>query len=72
MPRYRFLIVDGIKLEDPAGVELANDVEAATHAARIAREIELTGINKPRKVFAVSEAGDKIHTKPVRTDKGNG
>jgi hypothetical protein len=69
MPIFHFDIADGVRLEDPVGLNCKSAHHAKRTADLIARQIaiDLVGDNEPRSVVVVDEAGSEIYTAPVRT-----
>ncbi|CAN5260931.1 hypothetical protein BH11PSE4_BH11PSE4_24670 [soil metagenome] len=59
MPRFYFPIVDGIRLDDPIGVDLPSESDAGRHAESIARH--LAGLSKSRNVVAINEDGEEVY-----------
>jgi hypothetical protein len=68
MPKFHFPIVDGTRLEDPVGANLAGDKEAAKHAEDIARHVSNLGHKKQRHVLAIDEAGTEVHKADVQNN----
>jgi len=68
MPIFHFDIADGVRLEDPVGLDCATEHDARRTADLIARQIaiDLIGDNEPRSVVVVDEAGSEIYKAPVR------
>lgn len=66
MPKFHFPIVDGVRLEDPAGLELANEDQAKKQAESIARHIALTNRKTDRNVVVESDNGREINRVPVK------
>jgi hypothetical protein len=68
MPIFHFDIADGVRLEDPVGLDCANKNAAMETADLIARQIaiDLDGDNEPRIVVVVDEAGAEIYKSPVK------
>lgn len=69
MPIFHFDIADGVRLEDPVGLDCANESDAKKTADLIARQIaiDLADGNPDRSVVVVDEAGSEIYTTPVKT-----
>ena len=67
MPIFHFDIADGVRLEDPVGLDCRNEHDARKTAELIARQIaiDLEGDREPRAVVVVDEAGREICTVPV-------
>ena len=53
MPRFRFPIVDGIRLDDPVGIEFADFAAAKSHADLIAKLMPST---HDRHVLVIDDA----------------
>jgi len=68
MPIFHFDIADGVRLEDPVGLDCESEHDAKRTADLIARQIasDLRGDHEPRSVVVVDEAGSEIYTAPVR------
>lgn len=68
MPIFHFDIADGVRLEDPVGLDCKSEKDARVTAELIARQIaiDLDGDREPRTVVVVDEAGSEIFKVPVR------
>jgi hypothetical protein len=68
MPVFHFDIADGIRLEDPIGLDCKSEREAKEAADRIARQIaiDLDAEGKERAVVVVNEAGSEIYKVAVK------
>jgi hypothetical protein len=68
MPIYHFDIADGVRLEDPVGLDCANENDAKKTADLIARQIaiDLDDGVRDRSVVVVNEDGSEIYTTPVK------
>jgi hypothetical protein len=67
VPRFHFEIIDGIKLEDPVGLDCKNEEQARQFAEDMARQIVLDlGEDAARKVIVVNEEGAEIYTVPIK------
>jgi hypothetical protein len=68
MPIFHFDIADGVRLEDPVGLDCKSEHEARRTADLIARQIaiDLVGDDEPRSVVVVDEAGSEIYKAPVK------
>ena len=68
MPIFHFDIADGVRLEDPVGLDCRNETEARKTADLIARQIaiDLDDGNVNRCVVVVDEAGAEIYETPVK------
>jgi hypothetical protein len=66
MPRYHFEIVDGIRIEDPVGIDLKTEAQAMELAENIARQIAIdVGPTSARKVVIVDDGGQEVHKVPI-------
>ena len=68
MPIFHFDIADGVRLEDPVGLDCKNEHDAMKTADLIARQIaiDLDGDREDRAVVVVDEAGTEIYKAPVK------
>ena len=68
MPIFHFDIEDGVRLEDPVGLDCANESDARKTADLIARQIaiDLDDGDRDRSVVVVDEEGSEIYTTPVK------
>jgi hypothetical protein len=68
MPIFHFDIADGVRLEDPVGLDCRNESDARRTAELIARQIaaDLDDGNEARSVVVVDEAGSEIFQTPVK------
>ena len=68
MPIFHFDIADGVRLEDPVGLDCANESDARKAADLIARQIaiDLDDGDRDRSVVVVDEDGSEIYTTPVK------
>jgi len=68
MPIFHFDIADGVRLEDPVGLDCRNEHDAKKTADLIARQIaiDLVGDREPRSVVVIDEAGSEIYKTPVK------
>jgi hypothetical protein len=68
MPIFHFDIADGVRLEDPVGLDCANESDARKTADLIARQIaiDLADGVRDRSVVVVNEDGSEIYTTPVK------
>jgi hypothetical protein len=68
MPIFHFDIADGVRLEDPVGLDCANENDAKKTADLIARQIaiDLDDGVRDRSVVVVNEDGSEIYTTPVK------
>jgi hypothetical protein len=68
MPIFHFDIADGVRLEDPVGLDCADESDARKTADLIARQIAIDladGVHD-RSVVVVNEDGSEIYTTPVK------
>ena len=68
MPIFHFDIADGVRLEDPVGLDCADESDARKIADLIARQIaiDLADGSRDRSVVVIDEAGSEIYTTPVK------
>jgi hypothetical protein len=68
MPIFHFDIADGVRLEDPVGLDCASESDARKTADLIAHRIavDLDDGVRDRCVVVVDEDGAEIYTTPVR------
>ena len=68
MPIFHFDIADGVRLEDPVGLDCKSEHDAKRTADLIARQIaiDLVGDREPRSVVVVDEEGSEIYAAPVK------
>jgi hypothetical protein len=68
MPIFHFDIADGVRLEDPVGLDCANESDARKTADLIARQIaiDLADGSRNRSVVVLDEGGSEIDTTPVK------
>jgi peroxiredoxin len=73
MPIFHFDIADGVRLEDPVGLDCRNESDARRTAELFARQIavdlddgNLDDGNEARSVVVVDEAGSEIFQTPVK------
>jgi hypothetical protein len=68
MPIFHFDIADGVRLEDPVGLDCRNESEAKKTAELIARQIaiDLPVAGKDRAVVVVDETGSEIYKATVK------
>lgn len=69
MPIFHFDIADGVRLEDPVGLDCENEHDAKRTADLIARQIamDLSGDKEPRSVVVVDQTGSEIYKAPVKS-----
>ena len=66
MPRFHFVIVDGVNVPAPVGTMCKTEDQAKLLALAIARQIAVdVGAKAARKVIVVAEDGALIHEAPV-------
>jgi hypothetical protein len=68
MPIFHFDIADGVRLEDPVGLDCQNEQDAKKTADLIARQIaiDLDADGEDRSVVVVDEAGSEIYKTRVK------
>jgi uncharacterized protein DUF6894 len=68
VPIFHFEIADGVRLEDPVGLDCKSEREAKETADLIARQIatDLQSDSEDRAVLVIDEAGLEIYKAPVR------
>jgi uncharacterized protein DUF6894 len=68
VPIFHFEIADGVRLEDPVGLDCKNEREAKETADLIARQIatDLQSDSEDRAVLVIDETGLEIYKAPVR------
>jgi hypothetical protein len=67
MPIFHFDIADGVRLEDPVGLDCRNETEARKTADLIARQIAIDlDDSADRCVVVVDEAGSEIYKAQVK------
>jgi hypothetical protein len=68
MPIFHFDIADGVRLEDPVGLDCKSEREARETADLIARQIaiDLVTGGKDRAVLVIDEAGSEIYKAQVK------
>lgn len=67
MPVFHFDIADGVRLEDPVGLDCESEHDAKRTADLIARQIGIDlGNHAPRSVVVVDETGSEIDEAPVK------
>ena len=66
MPKFHFEIVDGYRIEDPRGMDLATDRQAKILADQIAEQIEkdVKG-NSLKAVVVKADSGEEIYRTPI-------
>jgi hypothetical protein len=69
MPIFHFDIADGVRLEDPVGLDCRNANDAKKTADMIARQIaiDLGADGEERAVVVIDEAGSEIYKATVKT-----
>jgi hypothetical protein len=68
MPIFHFDIADGVRLEDPIGLDCKSEHDAKRTANLIARQIaiDLDADGEDRAVVVVDETGAEIYKTPVK------
>jgi hypothetical protein len=68
MPIFHFDIADGVRLEDPVGLDCKSEHDARKTADLIARQIaiDLDNTDEDRCVVVVDESGYEIYKAPVK------
>lgn len=68
MPIFHFDIADGVRLEDPVGLDCKSEHDAKKTADLIARQIaiDLDADGEDRVVVVVDETGSEIYTAPIK------
>ena len=69
MPVFHFDIADGVRLEDPVGLDCKSEREAKQTADLIARQIaiDLDADGEERAVLVIDEAGLEIYKAAVKS-----
>jgi len=69
MPIFHFEIADGVRLEDPVGLDCRNESDARKTADLIARQIAIDVVDgdEDRVVVVIDEAGLEIYTTPIKS-----
>jgi hypothetical protein len=69
MPIFHFEIADGVRLEDPVGLDCRNENDAKKTADLIARQIaaDLDADGRDRAVVVIDESGSEIYKVPVKS-----
>ena len=68
MPIFHFDIADGVRIEDPVGLDCRNENDAKKTADLIARQIaiDVADGSEDRTVVVIDEAGSEIYTVPIK------
>jgi hypothetical protein len=68
MPIFHFDIADGVRIEDPVGLDCRNENDAKKTADLIARQIaiDVADGGEDRAVVVIDEAGSEIYTVPIK------
>jgi hypothetical protein len=68
MPIFHFDIADGVRLEDPVGLDCKNEHDAKKTADLIARQIAIDVVDggEDRSVVVIDEAGAEIYKAPIK------
>jgi hypothetical protein len=69
MPIFHFDIADGVRLEDPIGLDCKNEADAKRTADLIAQRIasDLDADGKDRAVVVIDETGSEIYAAPIKS-----
>jgi len=69
MPIFHFDIADGVRLEDPVGLDFENANDARKTADLIARQIaiDLDDVREGRCVVVIDESGSEIYKVAVES-----
>jgi hypothetical protein len=69
MPIFHFDIADGVRLEDPVGLDCRNENDAKRTAELIARQIaiDLDDGREDRCVLVLDDVGAEIYKVPVKS-----
>jgi hypothetical protein len=69
MPIFHFDIADGVRLEDPVGLDCRNENDAKRTAELIARQIavDLDDGREDRCVVVLDDVGAEIYKVPVKS-----
>ena len=72
MPIFHFDIADGVRLEDPVGLDCKNENDARKTADLIAWQIaiDIPADGEDRAVVVVDETGSEIYKTPVKSGRG--
>jgi hypothetical protein len=65
MPRFHFPIIDGIRLDDPVGIEFPNEEAAREHANIIAGHMPASN----RRIAVENSDGKEVHSVTVDKDE---
>jgi hypothetical protein len=69
MPKFHFELIDGYRIEDPRGMDLANDRQAVALADQIAEQIAKdVGPNFLKAVVVKTDSGEEIYKTPIPKD----
>jgi hypothetical protein len=69
MPKFHFEIVDGYRIEDPLGMDLATDGQAVALADQIAEQIAKdVGVNSLKAVMVKTDSGEEIYKTRIQKD----
>ena len=68
MPIFHFDIADGVRIEDPVGLDCRSENDAKQTADLIARQIaiDVADGSEDRTVVVIDEAGSEIYTVPIK------
>jgi hypothetical protein len=69
MKTYHFDIADGIRLEDPVGLDCSSDGDAKAKADAIAKQIATDmGDREARAVIVVNDTGKELYRVPIKAE----
>jgi hypothetical protein len=68
MPIFHFDIADGVRLEDPVGMNCKNEQDAKRTADLIAKQIAIDVVDggTDRTVVVIDETGSEIYKKQIK------
>jgi len=68
MPFFHFDIADGVRLEDPVGLDCRNENHAKKTADLMAKQIatDIVDDDEVRSVVVIDEAGLEIYQTPIK------
>ena len=68
MPIFHFDIDDGLRVEDPIGLDCRSEDDAKKTADLFARQIaiDLDADGEDRSLVVIDEAGSEIYTAPIK------
>lgn len=69
MKTYHFDIADGVRLEDPVGLDCSSDGDARAKADAIAKQIATDmGDREARAVIVVNDTGKELYRVPIKAE----